>query len=80
MRGKALELLHDVCRVEDLAGNDEDMHVVGHDFHRPDRKAEGGTFVADEPLERMFNCSIYQFLPVFRTPYQMVADIVNAVR
>ena len=79
VRGKALELLRDVRGVKDLSGEDEDMHVVRHDFHRPDREAEGVAFVANEPLELMFDTSIQQFLSVLRAPYQMIADVVHAV-
>lgn len=79
MRGKALELLYDVRRVKDLAGEDKDVDVIWHDLHRSDGNAERVTFVADKALEGMFNFSIYQFLSVFRAPYQVIADIVHAM-
>ncbi len=57
----------------------EYMDMVGHDLHLSDGNAEGVAFVADEALEAMFNFSIYQFLSVFRAPYQVIADIVHAM-
>lgn len=58
----------------------EYMDMIGHDFHLSDDDAEGTAFFAHEMLECMFNISIYKFLSVLGAPYQMIADIVHAVR
>ncbi len=76
----SLELRGQPGRLRDLPCNDEDMHVVGHGFHASDTDAERLAFGPDEPLEFCFNFSIYQFLPVLRAPYQVIADIVHAMR
>ena len=79
VRCKALELLYNVRRLNDLPGLYEYMDMIGHDLHRSDSNAERVAFVANKALEGMFNFSIYQFLSVFRAPYQVIADIVHAM-
>ncbi len=79
MRCKALELLYDVRRLNDLSEVYEYMYMIGHGLHRSDGDAEGDAFITHEAFKRMFNFSIYPFLSVLCAPYQVIADIVHAM-
>jgi hypothetical protein len=57
---------------------DEQMQVIGHDFHDFDDHSYLVRLLTQQLLQTVCDMCLQYFTPVLRTPDQMIPDIIDA--
>jgi hypothetical protein len=72
-----LQLLHDIVRRNYRWSLDEQVNVVGHDFHAGYRYADEFGLLQKQLSQRDFHFTNQNLASILGTPYQVIADVVD---